>query len=80
MIASLFDLLCNTIILGRGPGQPTTGRLLISLIFTLPSILLLLRDMRKKPRPRFSLGHGIFLVTVLYRMAFKAALIDRFVG
>ena len=80
VIASLFDLLCNTIILDlvdRG-SLPQDGYW-ISLIFTLPSILLLLRDMRKKPRPRFSLGHGIFLVTVLYRMAFKAALIDRFV-
>ena len=50
-----------------------------SLLFTIPGVLTIFYDLRRRKRIRFSLAHGIFLVTVLYRLGFKAARIDAWI-
>ena len=51
--------------------------ILYSLLGLVPCIVcLFLKDLRKKPLPRFSLAHGMFFVAVLYRLCFVAAKVD----
>ena len=81
--ASLFDILGSNIVLELNrqgyltvDGGPSSDWTLYSLFFTLPSFLVVLWDQRKANAPRFSIAHGIFLVAVLYRMAFKGKDLD----
>ena len=46
------------------------------LFFTFPAFICIVIDQKKRVPPRFSLAHAIFLVSVLYRMATRAAYVD----
>ena len=86
LIATVVDLVGNSVVSdliyrpGRN-GSPVLGEAasVWSLLFALPGIALLLRDLRSDDRPRFSLAHGIFFVGVLFRVGMKAVVIDKFV-
>ena len=76
-VTSLFDLWSNTIIntlIVRGVLDQIWY--VYGLIFSLPAILMIIIDLRRDDRPRFSLSHGVFLITVLYRLGMRAASID----
>ena len=47
-----------------------------ALIFNIPSIFVLVKDLRPTNPIRFSLAHCIFLVAVLYKLGFNATQID----
>ena len=72
------DLLGNTIVLDLvDRHQLSRYWLVLSLVFTLPALPLIWRDLSQaKKAPRFSLSHGIFFVAALYRLPFKAARLD----
>ena len=76
-LASLFDIFGSNIVMEMNrTGNVSDDWTLYSLFFTLPSFLVVLWDQRKANAPRFSIAHGIFLVAVLYRMAYKGKDVD----
>ena len=80
VVASVVDIVGNTVVLDKiDRGELDQQWILFSLLFTVPSVLVLVTDMRRQNRPRFSLGHAIFLVSVLYRACTKAARIDGYI-
>jgi len=78
--ASLFDLVANTVVFHMIYwAQIEKMWRLYSILFIVPSIVICVRDLRLENRPRFSIAHGMFFIIVLYRVALKAALIDKIV-
>ena len=79
-LASLLDIIgANLIVALVKQGWLPEEWNLYSLLFTLPSFVVVLRDQKSENPPRFSLAHGIFFVAVLYRMANRAGQIDTYI-
>ena len=74
-LASLIDIIGTTVLVDvyHRRGALGSNAILGSLILPIPAILVLLRDLRRKDSPRFSLTHCIFFVAVLYRLSHRAA-------
>jgi hypothetical protein len=81
LIASIVDIVANLVVLEFLDRGGPDWFILLSFISTLVAIGVCLKDVRKPAsiRPRFSLAHGIFLVSVLYHAAFKASRLDSFI-
>ena len=77
-LATLIDIFgSNLVLVLVRRGRLPTEWNLYSIFFTIPSIIVAFLDLRRPKPPRFSLSHCIFLVAVLYRLALRAATIDR---
>ena len=79
-ITSLLDVVGNTILveyLHRSEVVPP-AYILISLLLPLPAVATLLWDLGRKDKPRFSLTHCVFFVSVLYRLSHRATQVDSF--
>ena len=81
LIASIVDIVANLVVLEFLDRGGPDWFILLSFISTMAAIGVCLKDVRKpaSTRPRFSLTHGIFLVSVLYHAAFKASRLDSFI-
>jgi len=76
-LATLVDILGDVSLTAADRLGDGLGNLrLWGLMFTLPSFIVCLIDLRRKDPPRFSLAHAIFLIGVLYRLSLRAAEID----
>ena len=77
-IASLSDLVLGTVMLELlRQGLLHEDYILLYPLFGLaPGILIVLYDLRRDVPPRFSITHCVFLISVLYRISYRAAQID----
>ena len=76
-LTSLIDIFGSNLVLQLAHrGVISENFTLYSLIFTLPSFLVVMIDSIKPKPPRFSLAHCIFFIAVLYRLALRAAAIN----
>ena len=81
LLATMIDLIGNSVVsdmMHRAGGFEQSAALW-SLAFALPGTFIIVYDLRRDDRPRFSLAHGIFFVGVLFRVGSKAVVINTYV-